>query len=50
MIKSVIIPEVALIFLALFNVPATAADVNGAWYMGGPMNAAHFLVDSKKSP
>ena len=37
--KSVIIPAVAWIFLALFNVPATASDMNGAWYMGGPMNA-----------
>ena len=36
--KSVIITVVALIFLAMFNVPATASDVNGAWYMGGPMN------------
>jgi hypothetical protein len=37
--KSVIILAVAWIGSALFGVPATASDVNGAWYMGGPMNA-----------
>jgi hypothetical protein len=37
--KSMVILVAACIFLALFTAPATASDVNGAWYMGGPLNA-----------